>query len=129
MTRSPHRPLKLTEEEFHLFQQFLVRECGLHFPRDRDDAVAAGIGHRMVKTGKAAPQEYFQFLQDDLHGPNERKALFELLTIGETSFFRNPAQFSALCEVVVPDLVRRAGSDRRIRIWSAGASTGEEPYT
>jgi chemotaxis protein methyltransferase CheR len=55
--------------------------------------------------------------------------LVEYLTVGETYFFRDPAQITALRATILPDLVRQRSSDRRLRVWSAGCSTGEETYT
>ena len=57
------------------------------------------------------------------------EALASALTIGETHFFRIRPQIEALRTVVLPDLIRRRASERRLRLWSAGCSSGEEPYT
>jgi chemotaxis protein methyltransferase CheR len=67
-------------------------------------------------------------------GPNRQAELVALLneiTIGETYFFRNPGQLDPLCKVVLPKIVEAKANlpVRRLRIWSAGCSTGEEPYT
>src|SRR4051794_24105396 len=62
-------------------------------------------------------------------GTDERQALVDEVTIPETHFFRNPPQIRALRTHVLPELLRHAASTRRLRIWSAGCSTGEEPYT
>src|SRR5207244_10010369 len=62
----------------------------------------------------------------------QRPALEELaatLTVGETHFFRVGPQISALRQVVLPQLIARRANDRRLRIWSAGCASGEEPYT
>ena len=58
--------------------------------------------------------------------------LFELvqfLTVGETYFFRDPAQIAALRDAILPEAIARRGIERRLRVWSAGCSTGEEVYT
>src|SRR2546423_1658511 len=55
--------------------------------------------------------------------------LVEYLTVGETYFMRDPAQIAGLRETILPDIITRRASQRRMRIWSAGCSTGEEPYT
>ena len=63
-------------------------------------------------------------------GSPERQALLDEVTIQETHFFRNPPQMRALRQHVLPELLRHADArGRRLRIWSAGCSTGEEPYT
>lgn len=53
----------------------------------------------------------------------------EYLTVGETYFLRDAAQVTALRETILPDIITRRASERRLRLWSAGCSTGEEPYT
>jgi chemotaxis protein methyltransferase CheR len=55
--------------------------------------------------------------------------LVEHLTVGETYFLRDPAHIAALRETILPDILTRRTAERRIRMWSAGCSTGEEPYT
>src|SRR4051795_4288951 len=62
-------------------------------------------------------------------GNEERQALVDEVTIPETHFFRNPPQIRALRKYVLPELLKQAAGTRRLRIWSAGCSTGEEPYT
>jgi chemotaxis protein methyltransferase CheR len=61
--------------------------------------------------------------------PQMLEVLATSMTVGETHFFRVTPQIDALRRVVLPDLLRRHESDRRLRVWSAGCSTGEEPYT
>jgi len=71
--------------------------------------------------------EYFRFLS---HDEDEIKELMNLVTINETSFFRFPAQFDALRDIVIPEiLASKPKVSRSFRVWSAGCSTGEEPYT
>ncbi|MBI3621234.1 MAG: tetratricopeptide repeat protein [Nitrospirae bacterium] len=120
----------LSDDTFKQFQRFIIEQSGLYFAREREDALMVGLAERMAATGAASAQDYFERLNDERHGQQERKALFDLLTIGETSFFRNPAQFSAFTDLVIPQLIQRSGGGKRsIRIWSAGCSSGEEAYT
>ena len=65
-----------------------------------------------------------------LDDPAERQRLLDEVTIQETHFFRNPPQVRALRKYVLPELIDHAGKNgRKLRIWSAGCSTGEEPYS
>src|SRR2546430_14176592 len=77
-----------------------------------------------------------------MHGPGELYAHLKAgdsavdletfvaeLTIGETYFFRHRPQFEALERAIVPDLIARRAGERRLRVWSAGCATGEEPYS
>lgn len=76
-------------------------------------------------------REYFECLTIRPNRQAEWIALLNEITVGETSFFRNPTQLDALCKVVLPKIVEAKANlpVRRLRIWSAGCSTGEEPYT
>jgi chemotaxis protein methyltransferase CheR len=86
---------------------------------------------RMKELNAHSLREYFECLsiRPDRHA--ELLALLNEITIGETCFFRNPPQIDALREVVIPNIVEAKAKLplRQIRIWSAGCSTGEEPYT
>jgi chemotaxis protein methyltransferase CheR len=91
----------------------------------RVDALAAELAAR---TGHAGPLELLDALRDG----RDAALLDELiarLVIGETHFFRVRPQIEALRRTIFPDLIGRRASERRLRVWSAGCSTGEEPYT
>ncbi|MFQ5560635.1 MAG: CheR family methyltransferase [Nitrospinota bacterium] len=72
-------------------------------------------------------EEYLNFLSFTREGANEFKSLLDLLTVGETFFFRNRAQFDGIKEYVIPK--SRQVNVAKMKIWCAGCSTGEEPYT
>jgi chemotaxis protein methyltransferase CheR len=73
-------------------------------------------------------QKYFYFLQYDPRSESEFDQIYDLITTNETYFFREPAQLSAFIEEIVPEILARK-TVRKIRIWSAGCSSGEEPYS
>src|SRR5204863_3230487 len=73
-------------------------------------------------------QKYFYFLQYDPRADSEFDQIYDLVTTNETYFFREPAQLAAFTEEIVPDILSRK-SIRKIRIWSAGCSSGDEPYS
>jgi chemotaxis protein methyltransferase CheR len=75
--------------------------------------------------------EYYYFLQYDRSKREELNKLFEVVTTNETSFYRNPPQLKVFEEKVLSEIFdrQRKSGQKRLRIWSAGCSTGEEPYT
>lgn len=96
----------------------------LYFLQDR-------CKRRMTAKGIASLQEYLDTLTIKADRERELQMLLNEITVGETSFFRNQPQLDALRKFILPELMRekeRLGY-RRLRIWSAGCSTGEEPYT
>ncbi|HDL78452.1 MAG TPA: hypothetical protein ENH09_02635, partial [Bacteroidetes bacterium] len=88
------------------------------------------IGKRFKELNKTFP-EYYEYLIQNYHeNGHEIKLLLDEITIQETYFFRDMGQFQALTEYVIPRLIElKRGKDQSLRIWSAGCSTGEEPYT
>src|ERR1700709_1430484 len=103
----------------------LVRAtCGLVVESARQEVLAGLVADRCERFAVAGPAAYLSRIRTD---PAELQQLIEGLTIGETFFARIPPQIRALRELVLPSLLARG--DRRIRIWCAGCSTGEEPYT
>ncbi len=100
------------------------RACGLVIDPARRDVLLGLIASRCARLSIDGPLHYLRRIETD---PAELQQLIEGLTIGETYFARIPPQMRALRELVLPSLLARG--DRRIRIWCAGCSTGEEPYT
>ena len=122
-------PLPPTDAEIEQFSEFFSEMCGLHFDRRNRKTLERGIQRRMRVVAAPSVATYFTYLQRFLESRQEFKKLVSLLTIGETSFFRFDPHFAALIEKVIPELIKHNQSSRRLRIWSAGCSTGEEAYS
>jgi chemotaxis protein methyltransferase CheR len=118
----------LSDSEFGEIAGLLHRTAGLAFDDTRRDSLAYSVNERMRASGCASVADYLRLLADP-SGAAERQALLDEVTIPETHFFRNPPQIRALRQHVLPELMRQAAGRRTLRIWSAGCSTGEEPYT
>ncbi|HEY3067685.1 MAG TPA: CheR family methyltransferase [Methylomirabilota bacterium] len=99
--------------------QFDVREY-------KETSLARRIRSRLSQVRVESFADYITYL--DRH-PDEHVALFNAVLINLTGFFRDPPAWAALRHEVVPRLVADAGHSRAIRVWSAGCSTGEEPYS
>ena len=119
----------LADEEYRLVTDSLVRMAGLVFDASRRGAISAIVSERLNTTKHPSIESYLAFVESAL-GVNERQQLLDAVTIQETHFFRNLPQIDALRRDVLPDLLRRnRAAGRPLTIWSAGCSTGEEPYT
>jgi chemotaxis protein methyltransferase CheR len=79
-------------------------------------------------SGAASLQEFVEILKSN-HSPDLRHAVAEAMTINETSFFRDVASFEMLRQIILPRLIEQRTPERRLRIWSAASSTGQEAYS
>ena len=126
------------EEIRQRFKSFINNRTGLYF-KDYDlKDLDAMIAVRMEELKIDTVLTYYTYLTISEHKEDELRELLNRLTINHTYFFRNEPQFKALKEKILPELIERKSkvhspqstdSKPTIRIWSAGCSTGEEPYT
>lgn len=117
----------LTPDEFALFRDWIHRHSGIYLEDIKADSLRISLVTRATRFNYTDYADYFRLLSNN---EDEFKELMNLVTINETSFFRFPAQFDALKARIIPEIVQgKAAGDRSFRVWSAGCSTGEEPYT
>ncbi len=124
--------LQMTDDEFRLFRDFILKECGLFFANGKKSFLSARIAKRVISSSKNSFYRYYRYLQgngDDQKA--ELMKLLDLLTINETRFFRNRPQFELLEQIVLPTVIdtKKNRESLQLRVWSAGCSTGEEPYS
>ena len=121
--------LKFSDAEFEQLRLLLGNAAGLVFDESRRDALAFCVSERIRDTNTANIETYLHLLAQP-SSESERQALLDEVTIPETHFFRNPPQIQALRRHVLPQLLKDAAErGRKLTVWSAGCSTGEEPYT
>jgi len=121
---------QLTEAELKLLQALVYQECGMHFDERRSHFLQDRLQRRLKECQLDSFYSYYRLLISP-QGKEELAQLLENLTVNETSFFRNKAQLDLFHKYILDDLLHRK-QDRRdctIRLWSAGCSTGQEPYT
>ncbi|HEY6000791.1 MAG TPA: protein-glutamate O-methyltransferase CheR, partial [bacterium] len=123
--------VEIAETDFVAVRDLISRRSGLYFPDSKRAELLATVGARAAALGwPDAIAEYVGFLERGEEGGSELRCLVSRLTVGETYFFRNRGQFDLLRERLLPDLIRaRRDGWRRLRLWSAGCSSGEEPYS
>jgi chemotaxis protein methyltransferase CheR len=118
----------LTPELRSEFLQLIQGRFGIRNSDYIAQRLEAAVADLLPRTTCSSAEELFDALRSD-RGQGWLEALAEHLTVGETYFFRDSALVTALRTAVLPELIQRRAPDRRLRIWSAGCSTGEEPYT
>lgn len=117
----------LTVAEFRQFRDYIHQHSGIYLEESKTDSLRISLLARATRIECVGWDAYFEVLARD---EREFRELMSLITINETSFFRFPGQFDALREVVLPEIAEaRASENRTLRMWSAGCSTGEEPYS
>lgn len=125
-----HETPALTEAELKLLQTLVYQECGMHFDDRRTPFLQDRLLRRLKERHLDSFYSYYRLLISK-DGKQELSLLVENLTVNETSFFRNKAQLDLFQKDALDELLRRK-TERRdfsVRIWSAGCSTGQEPYT
>ncbi|MBI3753087.1 MAG: protein-glutamate O-methyltransferase CheR [Deltaproteobacteria bacterium] len=122
----------MTDEEFRLFKNLVYDECGIHLKPEKKDFMQNRVNQRMRATGIKSYYRYYKLITGDgADYKAELLALLDALTINETSFYRNKPQLDLFQNIALPELLhrKRAKNDFSLKIWSAGCSTGQEPYT
>lgn len=120
--------LELSASDFAAIADLALREFGLSLPQSKRQLVQSRLSRRVRALNMSNFNDYRGFLEGP-GGTAERSELLSALTTNVTKFFREIHHFERLHETVMPDLVSRARKGERIRIWSAGCSSGQEPYS
>jgi chemotaxis protein methyltransferase CheR len=123
--------LAMSDEEFRLFQRLLRAHSGIALGPHKRYLVQARLARRLRALGLATYAAYHAYLTTSDAGGDELTQFVNAMTTNKTDFFREPHHFRYLTDVWAPVMRERAArtGERRVRLWSAGCSTGEEPYT
>jgi chemotaxis protein methyltransferase CheR len=116
----------LGDKEFEFIRVVMGENAGIVLGPNKRHLVQGRLARRLRELGLPSYEAYCDYLRDS--GPEELVGLINALTTNVTSFFRENHHFEALAETVLPEAMKRNAASRRLRIWSAGCSTGEEPY-
>ena len=119
----------MTDDEFKIFRDLIHRECGIYLNDKKKEFLKVRIEKKMKAAGVGSFYQYYKFITGE--NKNELLRFLDSVTINETYFFRNIPQFEMLREKVLPELteLKRRQRDYNLSIWSAGCSSGEEPYS
>ena len=119
----------MTDRQFKELSRIIYERSGIHFPENKKYVLESRLSHRLGELEMENFDEYLAFLTIGPYQVDEFQEMFNRITINETSFFRNEPQLEVFEKRVLPELMEARRSTRRLRVWSAACSSGEEPYT
>ncbi len=142
----PKTNFQLGYGDYLRFRDLVLERSGLHFPEKKKKDLEIGLFKALADSGLSSVQglynlnRYYKLISDKYNptGQAEMERLINALTIGESHFFRDEAQFNALRKHVLPELIARKRAiaaaykvdiQPQLRLWSAGCATGQEPYS
>jgi len=118
---------EFTDRDFNHLRKLVSTHAGISLSDHKRDLVYSRLSKRLRAHGLTRFRDYCTLLEND--AGDELEQFTNAITTNLTSFFRENHHFEHLAQDVVPQLLERYRSTRRLRIWSAGCSTGEEPYS
>jgi len=121
--------IKLPTDVFRMIRDFISDTCGLYFDDNMQYKLEDRLNRRLKIHHMNDFREYYRFLRYSEKRNDELREIMDILTVNETYFFREQEQLAAFSKKILPELKERNKDKKKINIWSAGCSTGEEPYT
>jgi chemotaxis protein methyltransferase CheR len=121
----------LTHRDFLRLSELIHIKSGIKMPASKRIMIEARLRKRLRELGMKSFREYCDHLFSNGDMERELIQMIDAVTTNKTDFFREPRQFDLLAHVAIPELIKLygAGIRRDLTVWSAGCSTGEEPYT
>ncbi|MFT3706522.1 MAG: protein-glutamate O-methyltransferase CheR [Archangium sp.] len=119
----------MSAEELHLLRDIFSRACGFMLREDLKFIAERRLAPRLELLSLRDFTAYARYLRFDARGPDELETAIDLLVPHETYFFREPVQLQCFEKELMPKLLERNARTSSLHVWSAGCSTGEEPYT
>src|SRR5437763_828505 len=128
-TAAPTR--QLLDPVYRQIRDLVYKISDIYKAEEKLYLLAGGCARRMKQLNVHTPRDYWDHLTAHPSRDGELRQLLNEITIGETCLFRSPPQLDALRKVILPEIVAEKTKQitKRLRIWSAGCSTGEESYT
>ncbi len=121
----------LSNEEFDLFRRLIYDSCGISLTLSKKELVKARLTKRLTKVGIDTFKDYYKFVTKTDNTGKELIHLIDSISTNKTSFFREKKHFDFLNTTLLPSLIssKAKAGIKKLRIWCAASSSGEEPYT
>lgn len=122
---------EMSDDDFSLFRSMIYKSIGINMPPAKKLMLSSRLNKRLRELGMESYREYYNYLNSSEGLSKEYQNMVDVVTTNKTDFFREAVHFKMLSGVVLPHLLagERFRQGNRINIWSAGCSTGEEPYS
>ena len=121
--------IRLSAERYRLIRDMINDRYGIYLSDDSSFLMEGRLGERLVHLNLDSFDEYHHYLKYHPNGPGELEEAVDIMTTNETYFFREEYQLRSFARDILPELQERLSSRKRLMIWSAGCSSGEEAYT
>lgn len=121
--------IEMNDKQFRSLAKIIYDRSGIHFPDAKKYILESRLTHRLQELEMDDFDQYLALLSMGPYQQDEFQEMFNRITINETSFFRNDAQLDVFEKRTLPELLELRARTKRIRIWSAACSTGDEPFT
>jgi chemotaxis protein methyltransferase CheR len=137
-TQTQPKPVVISSKEgderdpnYLKIRDLVYQACGIYHSEEKLYLLAGACRRRMPNTKATETRQYLELISNAGTRVVEIRELLNEITIGETCLFRSQPQITALQNVILPELIATRGKIglKKLKIWSAGCSTGEEPYT
>jgi len=116
----------LSEDTFQMFRKLIYKETGINMRESKKILVSNRLRKRLLALNINSYEDYYFYLTEGKSRKNELSLFIDAVSTNETYFFRGDNQFDALQKKILPEMFNNKS---KLKIWSAGCSTGEEPYT
>jgi len=122
---------RMSTNEFKQMQEFIESQYGVKMPHEKKSFLETRLARRLRLLNISKYRDYISYLFSEEGMSTELDHMVDLVTTHKTDFFREPHHFDYLTQQILPEFIRNEGTGihRTLKIWSAGCSTGEEPYT
>lgn len=122
-----NKEFSMTQSDYDYISQTVYKECGIVLSEQKKDMVYSRLARRIRALKLTNFASYIDYLENNHDA--EFGEFINAITTNLTSFFREPHHFDFLADTIFPEMKKNHQLDKRVRIWSAGCSTGMEPYS
>lgn len=120
---------QLTQDEFDKLSRFIYKESGIKMPPVKRVMLQSRLQRRLRELSMTNFKDYIDYVFSKEGLNSEIIHMLDVVSTNKTDFFREPVHFDFLSQTALPEIMKQRSGPKMIKVWSAGCSSGEEPYT